>query len=196
MNYQYEAAWQLHQFLSSKGIPYAVIGGIAVQRWGRPRFTEDVDITVWIEIGEEEKIATALLKSFESRIPEALEFSLKHRVLLLHITQGSNVDISFALPGFESEVISRAVDFDLGDGRKIKLCTAEDLIIYKAVAGRPQDIIDIDSIIKRQGYNLNIRYIRRWLKVFAKMLETPNIYQQFELLLKKWKRAKKRFPLY
>jgi len=32
MSLQAEAAWALHQFLSARGIPYAIIGGIAVQR--------------------------------------------------------------------------------------------------------------------------------------------------------------------
>lgn len=187
MNLQYESAWQLHQFFSARQIPYAVIGGIAVQRWGRPRFTIDVDITVLCEIGQEKELATMLLKSFKARIPNALQFSMKHRVLLLSLSEGCDVDISFGLPGFESMVTSRVVDFDLGDGRKIKICSPEDLIIYKAVASRTQDIMDIDGIIKRQGQRLNIRYIRRWLKEFALLLENPDIHQQFEKLWSKWK---------
>ena len=41
MNGQFEAAWQLHRFLTERDIPYVVIGGIAVQRWGEPRLTID-----------------------------------------------------------------------------------------------------------------------------------------------------------
>lgn len=190
MNQQYEAAWQLHQFLSERGISYAVIGGIAVQYWGRPRFTADVDVTILTETGNEKDIAKDILNTFEGRIPDALEFSLKHRVLLIHIPHLCDVDISFGLPGFEANVISQSVNFDLGDGRKINLCSAEDLIIYKSVANRPQDIMDIDGIIKRQGHNLNLRYLRRWLKEFSEILEIPEIKEQFETLWKKCKTKK------
>jgi hypothetical protein len=40
VNGQFEAAWQLHRFLTERDIPYVVIGGIAVQRWGEPRLTD------------------------------------------------------------------------------------------------------------------------------------------------------------
>jgi len=40
-----EAAWEIHCFMTSHQIPYAIIGGLAVQYWGEPRLTGDVDIT-------------------------------------------------------------------------------------------------------------------------------------------------------
>ena len=54
MNLQFETAWQLHIFLTSRRIPYAIIGGIAVQRWGQPRLTRDVDLTILLPRGAEE----------------------------------------------------------------------------------------------------------------------------------------------
>ncbi len=57
---------------------------------------------------------------------------------------------------------------------------AEDLIIHKAVAGRPQDIRDIESIIYRQRNALDIKYVRRWLHDFAEVLANPEIEQRFE----------------
>jgi hypothetical protein len=46
MNPQLDAAWELGQFLDRHGVSYAIIGGIAVQRWGEPRFTRDLDLSV------------------------------------------------------------------------------------------------------------------------------------------------------
>ncbi len=34
------------EFFEREGIPYAVIGGLAMQAWGRSRFTKDLDIVV------------------------------------------------------------------------------------------------------------------------------------------------------
>jgi hypothetical protein len=46
MNPQLDAAWELGQFLTRHGVSYAIIGGIAVQKWGEPRFTRDLDLSV------------------------------------------------------------------------------------------------------------------------------------------------------
>lgn len=180
MNPQFEAAWEIHQFLTARHIPYALIGGLAVQYWGLPRFTRDVDVTILIPEGAEEETLAALLEAFPARIPEALSFALRHRVLLVQAAAGCEVDISLGLPGYEEEVAERAVDFDLGDGRKVRLCSAEDLIIHKAVAGRPQDVADIEGIIQRQRQSLDVAYIRSWLEQFAKLLESNEVQQRFE----------------
>jgi predicted nucleotidyltransferase len=180
MSLQIEAAWALHQFLSARGIPYAIIGGIAVQRWGRPRFTQDVDLTVLLPPGQEEPILAELLAAFPGRIPDALAFARRNRVLLLTVPGGASVDLSLGLPGYEEEVMARAVDYDLGDRRLVRMCSAEDLIIHKAVAGRPQDLADIEGVILRQGSRLDVPYIRRWLRIFADLLETDAVLQRFE----------------
>lgn len=46
----YEAAKEIHEFLSGGNISYVIIGGIAVQRWGDPRLTKYVDVTLIIPI--------------------------------------------------------------------------------------------------------------------------------------------------
>ena len=45
-----EAAWEVHQVLEDLGIPYAIIGGIAVQYWGEARFTQDTTLIVPIYV--------------------------------------------------------------------------------------------------------------------------------------------------
>ncbi len=61
MNLQFETAWRLHQFLTERGIPYVIIGGIAVQRWGQPRLTRDVDLTILLPAGQEEHLKRSKL---------------------------------------------------------------------------------------------------------------------------------------
>jgi hypothetical protein len=62
----------------------------------------------------------------------------------------------------------------------------EDLIILKAVAQRPQDLLDIEGIIKSQK-NLNKRYILKHLEEFSYILDMPEIYQTVKKLLSKRK---------
>jgi len=64
--------------------------------------------------------------------------------------------------------------------RRVRFCTAEDLVIHKAVAGRGIDLDDIQGVITRQRDRLDARYIRRWLREFSAMLESPEVLERFE----------------
>ncbi len=180
MNAQFEAAWQLHRFLSPRGIPYAIIGGIAVQRWGQPRLTRDVDFTILLPPGAEEPILREIVAAFPPRIEDAVAFALEHRVLPVEVPGGSEADLSLGLPGYEEAVIARAIAYDLGEGREVRLCSAEDLIIHKALAGRPQDVADVEGVVARQGRALDVAYVRQWLEELARVAEDPEVAARFE----------------
>jgi len=84
------------------------------------------------------------------------------------------------LPGYEEEVMQRATEFELEPGKAIRICSAEDLIIHKAIAGRPQDVRDIEGVVYRQRRALDVTTIRRWLRAFAELLDNPEIIERFE----------------
>ena len=180
MNGQFEAAWQLHRFLTERDIPYVIIGGIAVQRWGEPRLTIDVDLAILLPAGEEERRLREIAAAFPPRLKDAVAFALEHRVLPIDVPDASAADLSMALPGFEEAAIARAVDYDLGQGRTVRLYTAEDLVVYKCVAGRPQDVMDIESVVARQGHRLDVAHIRRWVEDFAEITEDREVVARFE----------------
>jgi hypothetical protein len=190
MNPRLQAAWEIHKFLTKHKIPYAIIGGTALPRWGEPRFTKDVDLTVVTSL--EEGVAPfvrLVLTRFESREPDALAFARQNRVLKLRASNQCDIDISLGLPGYEMEMLERAVDYDLEKGKAVRVCSAEDLIILKSVAGRPQDLIDIQGVILRQRAKLDAVYIRKWLKQFDEALPAPRALQDFEKLWRAEKRA-------
>ena len=180
MNLLLEAAWELHQVLAAHQLRYALIGGVAVQFWGPARQTADVDAAVLVEPGRESEVAGLLARAFDVRRPDAVEFSLRHRVLLLRARGLCDLDISFALPGFEEQVMDRAADLQIGPERCVRICSAEDLVIYKSVAARPQDLADIRGVLTRQRGALDLSYIRRWLRELAELADRPEIFEQFE----------------
>lgn len=49
------AAVEVQDFCLHQGWRFCFIGGIVVQRWGSPRFTQDVDLTVLTGFGDEER---------------------------------------------------------------------------------------------------------------------------------------------
>ena len=175
-----EAAWELHQFLTDHETPYVIIGGLAVQYWGRPRLTVDVDLTVLTPPEGTADFVQMIVKHFDSRVPDPVSFARQTRMILARASNGCEVDISLALPGYEDELMQRAVEWQLEPGKCVSLCSAEDLIIHKAVAGRPQDLSDIEGVVYRQGDTLDVEYIRPWLREFAAVLENPELIGRFE----------------
>ena len=98
MNEQEAAAWEIHQFFRTLGLPYAVIGGMAVQWWGEPRTTQDVDLTIVAPLDQPSSvIIQQVLDRFPARIENALEFARRSRVILITASNGCPVDISMGL---------------------------------------------------------------------------------------------------
>jgi hypothetical protein len=125
-----EAAWEVHGFLTKLGFPYVFIGGLAVQYWGEPRLTVDADVTVAGPLNDPETFVRTLIEHFPSRIDDPIAFARRSRMVLIKTSNDCPVDISLALPGYEDEVMRRAVDYELEPGKVIRLCSAEDLIIH------------------------------------------------------------------
>jgi len=126
-----------------------------------------------------------VLAHFAPRIPEAADFARRSRVILVWASNGCAVDISLGLPGYEESMMKRVVDCEIAPGRVVRVCSAEDLIIHKAIAGRGRDIQDIEGIVFRQGERLDVAYIRKWLSEFAALLEEPEVLERFE---RPWRR--------
>ena len=166
--------------LDSAGIPACLIGGMVISRWGQPRTTTDSDVSALAPYGEEARVLDVLLGSFRARRPDARAFALDRRVLLLMSADGVGIDVALAAFPFEIEAIESATPWNLGEGISIPTCSAEHLIVYKLVAARPQDLIDVDGIIRRQGRRLDVDRIRRWGRELAELKEDPDLLRPFE----------------
>ena len=154
MNALLEAAAEIQSFLRDADEKFCFIGGVALQRWGEPRFTRDVDVTLLCPYGAEAVPAARLIAAFSPRIPDAQLFAQQHRVLLLRSSSGIPLDIALGAIPFEERCVERATEFDLG-GIRLLTCAAEDLVVLKAFAGRDRDWADIDSIAARQSRRLD-----------------------------------------
>lgn len=179
-----EAAREFLDWATAQGLRTCLIGGVAVQRWGEPRLTRDVDLTVIAAIGSEERIVDALLARFGGRRPDAREFALRYRVALLRATNGIPLDVALGATDFEIETLDRASSYEFEPGGSLPTCSAEDLVVHKAVAGRPRDVADIEGIVQRQGSKLDLRRIRRWLALFDQVDPGRNLAAPVESAVK------------
>jgi hypothetical protein len=163
VNPLFAAASDLQQFFEERGWRFCFIGGLAVQRWGEPRLTLDVDCTLLTGFGGEARYVDELLASFSGRVQRPRDFALAHRVLLLYGRDRVPLDIALGAMPFEEHCVERASRYDIGDGASLLTCSAEDLIVFKAFAGRDRDWLDIEGIVLRQGQALRAETI--WLEL-------------------------------
>jgi len=155
VNALFAAAAGVQAFCAARGWQCCVIGGLAVQRWGDPRQTRDVDLTLLTGLGGEERFIDPILSRYPVRFPEARTFAIERRVLLVETPEGVPIDIALGGLPFEARVIARSTSFEVAPGVVLVTCSAEDLVVLKAFANRVQDWLDIEGVIIRQGADLN-----------------------------------------
>ena len=85
---------------------------------------------------------------------------------------------------FEESAVRRSISVEYAPGIRLRTCTAEDLIVMKAFADRPQDRIDLRGILVRQGTgNLDWSYIWENLTPLAEIKESPGIPDHLKMLV-------------
>jgi len=174
----------LQRLLDRFGEQGVIIGGIATGFLGKPRFTVDLDAMFLASTSDVPQILEMARKEgIEPRTDKVMEFAKKNRVLLLrHSSSGASIDITLGVLPFEEEVVARSKVYDTGLF-SVRLPTPEDLIIMKAIAHRPKDLIDVQTIVDSHP-DLDINRIQHWVKSFAEVLEIPDLWTDIEKMLK------------
>jgi hypothetical protein len=176
-----EEALRLQRFCEEHGWKFCFIGGIAVQRWSEPRLTRDSDLTLLTGFGGEAPFVDALLSEYQPRRPDARDFALMHRVLLLHGRDGSGIDIALGALPFEEEAVQRSTYEEYFPGVALRVCSPEDLIVMKVFANRDLDWRDAQMTIVRQGVGkLDWDYIRRHLGPLLELKGEPESMRRLE----------------
>jgi predicted nucleotidyltransferase len=156
----------LFKALNDADVQYVVVGGIATILHGYVRATADVDLVVDLQVEEATKIITTLTnEGFKPKIPvQALDFADKTKreqwvndkgmqvFSLYHPDKtGMTVDLFVKQPISFNDLYQRSVVMDL-DGLKVRVCSIDDLIAMKQLAGRHKDLADIEQLTKIKEY--------------------------------------------
>ena len=174
----------ISQLLKEDEVEGIIIGGLAASLLGRPRFTNDIDLVI-LDLDDRlpEFIKKTKKYGIEPRIENAVDFARKSRMLLMrHTESGINIDISMGILPFERESVSRK-KIESAFGLEVPLPSPDDLIIFKAISRRPQDVEDIKAIIARHS-DLDRERILSVVREFADTLESEEIYDNIKSLLK------------
>lgn len=164
---------------------HMLIGGVAVIARGVRRLTDDVDATVWAAKIDIDALQRRLKKhGISPRIPDAVAFARRNQVLLLrHAASGTDIDLSFAMLAFENDALDRAESLTIGR-RRVRVASAEDLVVYKAIAARERDLSDVERLLEIHGDSIDLARVRRTVEELAGLLERPELVAGLERIIR------------
>ena len=157
----------LAESFAARSVKHALIGGLATSLRGRNRSTQDVNF---------------LLDVPQIQLPGLLDdliergFTLDPSVVIpqyvrQHITSFSygTVRIDWLKPvlPFYSRALADAQPLEWSEGHAVQVATAEGLILTKLVAFRPQDQMDIETLLTANRDDIDIALIREEWSPFA-----------------------------
>ena len=178
-----KAAAGLQEECERLGRPFCLIGGFVVSRWGEPRVTRDVDAMIYTNFDNEPEVAQALVDRFAPRRPDAVAFASISRVVLLYEPRFRlGIDVALGAFDYDRNAAERSSLGEMAEGVWLRTCSAEDLIVYKAFAGRAIDLNDIKGILIRQRGKLDLSIVDTELAVLAELAEDPEMVTRWQTL--------------
>jgi hypothetical protein len=147
------------ELLHREGIGYALVGGLAASLRGQTRATADIDVIIGINVDRAVAFASGLEGTkFRPLFDDVTEVVERSFILpLRHRLSNVKVDLALGLSGFEQQALARAQPMEIF-GTLVPVVTAEDLLVMKILAGRPQDEQDARGIVTVQKDRLDWDY--------------------------------------
>ena len=136
----------LLRLFNSNDVRYLIIGGYAFIQYAEPRYTKDLDL--WISTdARNAKAVYKALKEFGAPLTDlsADDFAEEGYFYQMGVPP-IRVDILMGIPGLEFDPAwNNRVEVNF-DGLIVKFISKEDLIKAKLSSGRPQDLIDANTL--------------------------------------------------
>ena len=161
------AVESLAEAFDARSVRYALIGGLAYVLRGRPRFTRDVDFLIEIP----QLVLPGLLDDLVERgciLDPAVvikEYVREHVTSFLF----GRVRIDWLKPVLPlyTRTLAEAAPVEWTEGHTVRVAMAEGLILTKMVAFRPQDQIDIETLLTANRDKVDVDLIREQWSPFA-----------------------------
>ena len=139
-------------------VGWAVIGGLALAVRAEPRQTRDVDVAIAVaDDAEAERIVRELVAS-GYRHAEAGVFEQKSQRRLATVrllapgaagaARPVSVDLFFRSSCIEPELVAAADELEVLGGLSLPVASIGHLIALKVLAGRAQDLADVDNLLR------------------------------------------------
>ena len=134
------------QILNDNSVQYLVVGDYAVAFHGHPRYTKDLDVWIWLDTDNANKVVEVLNQfgfgSLDIRVEDFLEpdqiIQLGHPPV--------RIDLLTTLPGIDFEECWRERVEVVVDEVNLKVIDLENLKKNKRASGRLQDLADLENL--------------------------------------------------
>jgi hypothetical protein len=138
------------RIFNANRVKYLVIGGYAVIRYTEPRYTKDLDLWVSAD-AENARSVYAALKEFGAPLTGLTEQDFAEEGYFYQMgVPPLRVDVLMGIPGVVfSDAWERREETDFG-GLRIPFISRRDLIAAKRASGRPQDLLDAQSLTEAE----------------------------------------------
>ena len=153
----------LMALLQHMGIAWVLIGAHAANRYrGSARFTRDVDLLLANAGSSLDELRDALERA-GWRVQQA---DINGELLRLQHAELGPADLLVAGTDYQQLAIQRA-RHELVDGAvHVPVLTIEDVLLHKLIAGRYQDLADIEAILATRPV-LDRAYLSEWLAYWS-----------------------------
>ena len=129
-------------------VEFLLVGGYALACHGAPRFTEDIDLLVAVSPGNAQRLEQALVDfGFGQCGLTARDFLETNQVIQLGRAP-NRIDLLTGLSGVSwEEAWAGRQPIEL-DGMPVWMINREALIKNKRATGRPQDLADVERLVR------------------------------------------------
>jgi len=134
------------QSLNENDVKYLVVGGYAVALYGYPRYTKDLDIWIWMNRKNIEKLLNAIkVFGFEELNLQIDDFMDTDSVIQLGYPP-NRIDLMCDLIGVDFNECYEKKEQVIIDGINVNFIDLNNLKKNKRALGRHQDLADLENL--------------------------------------------------
>lgn len=150
---------RLRDVLEASGVTYAFGGAIALAAWSEPRATADVDVIIWLELDEIDRVVSLVRAAGVEVDADVARAGAETRGMFVGRTGATRVDVFVPSIPFYQEAARRRVRTAIA-GAPAWVHSAEVLAVFKMLFFRPRDLVDLERMLQVRGPDLDRAFVR------------------------------------
>lgn len=171
------------QALGKLNAPKAIIGGLSMAVWRRPRATRDIDILIGIDVQDIDALI-ALMRDLGAHLKrEPLDLGTVTLIQVLYGPPRSFVDVQVDLLVAKADYHRQALrrtrtDVLFGTDLTVSFVACEDLILLKLLAGRVIDQADARAVLAANVDTIDGSYLAHWADELGLLSELRDAWSE------------------
>ncbi|MCF7920851.1 MAG: nucleotidyltransferase [Candidatus Cloacimonetes bacterium] len=137
------------QLLNENKVEYLIVGGYALAVYGYPRYTKDLDVWIWIDADNADKMVNIINEFGFGSLDLAKEDFLEEGYVIQLGLPPNRIDILNSLTGVEFRECYNNHQEVIIDGLNIKFIGLDCYKKNKKATGRSQDLADLEILSEK-----------------------------------------------